>query len=79
LCACRTHKGTGERKMTLNLLRAVAHLPQEKAARQLNVGNTRFKAATRQLGMASWPYRKIKSIRNLKNVIEQNPELLGVS
>jgi hypothetical protein len=66
-------------EITLALLRAVAHLPPEKAAHELNVGNTRFKAAIRQLGMAAWPYRKIKSIRNLMNVIQQNPELLGVS
>lgn len=39
----RTHKGSGERKITLELLRQVGHLPQQQAADQLNIGNTRFK------------------------------------
>jgi hypothetical protein len=48
-------------------------------ALQLNVGNTRFKTAMRELGMRSWPYRKIKSIRNLINVVQTNPEQFHVS
>ncbi|KAH7624531.1 putative Protein RKD1 [Nannochloris sp. 'desiccata'] len=70
----RTHKGSGERVITLEHLKQVGHLPQQQAADHLNVGNTRFKMATRQLGMKAWPYRKIKSIRNLITVVEQNME-----
>jgi hypothetical protein len=57
----------------MEMLKQVGHLPQQQAADQLNVGNTRFKTATRQLGMRAWPYRKIKSIRNLISVVEENP------
>jgi len=69
---CRTHKGSGSRMITLDMLREVGHLPQQQAANALKVGNTRFKTATRQLGMQSWPYRKIKSIRNLILVVQKN-------
>lgn len=58
--------------ITLDMLREVGHLPQQQAANALKVGNTRFKTATRQLGMQSWPYRKIKSIRNLILVVQKN-------
>jgi hypothetical protein len=75
----RTHKGSGERVITLEHLKQVGHLPQQQAADHLNVGNTRFKMATRQLGMKAWPYRKIKSIRNLIFVVEQNTEYFPVS
>lgn len=75
----RTHKGSGERVITLEHLKQVGHLPQQQAADHLNVGNTRFKMATRQLGMKAWPYRKIKSIRNLITVVEQNMEYFPVS
>ena len=63
----------------MDLLKQVGHLPQQQAADQLNVGNTRFKMATRQLGMKAWPYRKIKSIRNLISVVEENQEYFSVS
>jgi hypothetical protein len=52
------------------MLRKVGHLPQQKAADALKIGNTRFKTATRELGMTGWPYRKIKSIKNLCSVVE---------
>lgn len=74
----RTHKGSGERTITVGLLRQVAHLPQQEAADRLNVGNTRFKTATRELGMQAWPYRKIKSIRNLLAVVKEDPDLFCV-
>lgn len=65
--------------ITLEHLKQVGHLPQQQAADFLNVGNTRFKMATRQLGMKAWPYRKIKSIRNLITVVEQNADYFPVS
>lgn len=61
------------------MLRQVGHLPQQQAANALKVGNTRFKTATRQLGMQSWPYRKIKSIRNLILVVQKNRNHFKVS
>lgn len=68
---------------TLPLVRgASTRLPfttKSSLALQLNVGNTRFKTAMRELGMSSWPYRKIKSIRNLVNVVQTNPEQFHVS
>lgn len=68
----RTHRGSGERLITIAHLKQVAHLCQQKAAERLNVGNTRFKTACRELGMRSWPYRKIKSVRSLKEAINTN-------
>lgn len=63
-------EGSGSRTITLDMLRKVGHLPQQKAADALKIGNTRFKTATRELGMTGWPYRKIKSIKNLSSVVE---------
>lgn len=73
----RTHKGSGDRHINLEMLKEVGHLPQQKAADALNIGNTRFKTATRQLGMKGWPYRKIKSILNLIKTIEEHREYFG--
>lgn len=73
----RTHKGSGDRHINLQMLQAVGHLPQQKAADALKIGNTRFKTATRQLGMKGWPYRKIKSILNLIKTIEDHREYFG--
>lgn len=73
----RTHKGSGTRVVTLEMLRAVGHLPQQQAADALKVGNTRFKTATRELGMNAWPYRKIKSVRNLITVVDKNRRYFG--
>lgn len=51
---CRTHKNSGERIITIELLRQVAHLPQQQAADKLNVGNTRFKVrSARHLNLIS--------------------------
>lgn len=52
----------------------MAHLSQERAAAALNVGNTRFKSACRELGVRSWPYRRIKSVRNLKATLLDHVE-----
>lgn len=60
--------------MTLEDLKRVAHLSQERAAAALNVGNTRFKSACRELGMRGWPYRKIKSVRSLLYAIQKEPD-----
>ena len=73
----RTHKGSGDRHINLQMLQEVGHLPQQKAADALKIGNTRFKTATRQLGMKGWPYRKIKSILNLIKTIEEHREYFG--
>lgn len=73
----RTHRGSGERLVSLSDLKNVAHLSQEKAAAALNVGNTRFKSACRELGMKGWPYRKIKSVRNLQLTVEENLGVVG--
>lgn len=73
----RTHRGSGSRTITLDMLKRVGHLPQQKAADALKIGNTRFKTATRQLGMSGWPYRKIKSIQNLIKIIEQHTKFFG--
>jgi hypothetical protein len=73
----RTHRGSGSRTITLDMLKRVGHLPQQKAADALKIGNTRFKTATRELGMSGWPYRKIKSIQNLIKIIEQHTKFFG--
>lgn len=70
----RTHRGSGERSITRNDLRSVAHLSQECAAAALHIGNTRFKSACRELGVRSWPYRRIKSVRSLKATLLDNME-----
>lgn len=73
----RTHKGSGDRHINFQMLQEVGHLPQQKAADALKIGNTRFKTVTRQLGMKGWPYRKIKSILNLIKTIEDHREYFG--
>lgn len=79
LSHCRTHKGTGERRVTREDLERVVHLCQQDAAHELNIGVTRFKTACRQLGFSSWPYRRIKSIRALKQTIQESGDLDPVS
>ncbi|KAL6774075.1 hypothetical protein ACKKBG_A23670 [Auxenochlorella protothecoides x Auxenochlorella symbiontica] len=74
MVSIRTHRGSGERQVTLEDLKRVAHLSQERAAAALNVGNTRFKSACRELGMRGWPYRKIKSVRSLLYAIQKEPD-----
>ena len=68
----RTHKGTGPRRITRADLERVVHLCQADAARALGIGVTRFKTACRQLGFKSWPYRKVKSVLNLRRVIAES-------
>lgn len=73
---CRTHKGTGERRVTRADLERVVHLSQQGAASALNIGVTRFKTVCRELGFKSWPYRKVKSVQNLKStIIETIPKV----
>ncbi|KQK08285.1 hypothetical protein BRADI_2g40920v3 [Brachypodium distachyon] len=46
-------------------LRKYFYMPITKAARELNVGLTVLKKRCRELGVARWPHRKMKSLRSL--------------
>eukprot|EP00887_Chlorella_sp_A99_P001569 scaffold8.g1569.t1 len=69
-----THKGSGQRRISIEDLRSVAHMPQLKAARELGIGATRFKMACKELGWHNWPYRKVHEIlEDEEKRILQNP------
>ncbi|XBI07724.1 hypothetical protein VPH35_135581 [Triticum aestivum] len=46
-------------------LRTYFYMPITKAAREMNVGLTVLKKRCRELGVARWPHRKMKSLRSL--------------
>ncbi|CAM0881377.1 unnamed protein product [Alopecurus aequalis] len=46
-------------------LRKYFYMPITKAAREMNVGLTVLKKRCRELGVARWPHRKMKSLRSL--------------
>jgi hypothetical protein len=46
-------------------LRKFFYMPITKAAREMNVGLTVLKKRCRELGVARWPHRKMKSLRSL--------------
>ena len=46
-------------------LRKYFYMPITKAAREMNVGLTVLKKRCRELGVARWPHRKMKSLRAL--------------
>ncbi|KAG8045023.1 hypothetical protein GUJ93_ZPchr0008g11447 [Zizania palustris] len=46
-------------------LRRYFYMPITRAAREMNVGLTVLKKRCRELGVARWPYRKIKSLKSL--------------
>ncbi|XP_052159469.1 uncharacterized protein LOC127776935 [Oryza glaberrima] len=46
-------------------LRRYFYMPITKAAREMNVGLTVLKKRCRELGVARWPHRKMKSLKSL--------------
>jgi hypothetical protein len=46
-------------------LRKYFYMPITRAARELNVGLTVLKKRCRELGIARWPHRKMKSLKSL--------------
>jgi hypothetical protein len=46
-------------------LRRYFYMPITRAAREMNVGLTVHKKRCRELGIARWPHRKIKSLKSL--------------
>ncbi|TVU34074.1 hypothetical protein EJB05_15900, partial [Eragrostis curvula] len=46
-------------------IRKYFYMPITKAAREMNVGLTVLKKRCRELGVARWPHRKMKSLRSL--------------
>ncbi|XP_062179189.1 uncharacterized protein LOC133883770 [Phragmites australis] len=49
----------------LDELRKYFYMPITKAAREMNVGLTVLKKRCRELGVARWPHRKMKSLKSL--------------
>ncbi|XP_059638748.1 protein RKD1-like [Cornus florida] len=54
------------------------YMPIAQAAKELNIGLTHFKKRCRELGISRWPHRKLTSLQNLiNNVQEMETEELG--
>jgi len=68
----RSHKGSGQRSIEMEDLKRVSHLPQARAAASLGLGATRFKSLLRELGLRGWPYRTVRSLRGMSEVISVN-------
>ncbi|GJN18666.1 hypothetical protein PR202_gb05849 [Eleusine coracana subsp. coracana] len=72
----RMRRSSGNRSVTvagktrldhigLDEIRKYFYMPITKAAREMNVGLTVLKKRCRELGVARWPHRKMKSLRAL--------------
>ncbi|KAF3324233.1 protein RKD1 [Carex littledalei] len=60
-----------ERVLTFEEVSQYFYMPIIQAARELNIGLTLLKKKCRELGIARWPHRKMKSMQTLiKNVQE---------
>ncbi|XP_024314653.1 protein RKD4-like [Brachypodium distachyon] len=55
----------------LDELRRYFYMPMTKAAQELNVGTTALKKRCRELGVARWPHRKMKSLRSLISNLQE--------
>ena len=51
-------------------LQELFHLPVSEASRVLGVGETVFKRLCRRLGVPSWPYRRVDSLRKIIQHVE---------
>lgn len=55
----------GSVTVTRERLQELFHLPVSEASRALGVGETVFKRLCRRLGVPSWPYRRVDSLRKI--------------
>ena len=45
---------------------------------KVNVCVTTFKIVLRELGMTNWPYRQIRRVKGMAQLVRNNPELFEV-
>ncbi|KAL6884563.1 hypothetical protein ACP4OV_010499 [Aristida adscensionis] len=60
-------------------LRRYFYMPIAKAAREMNVGLTVLKKRCRELGVARWPHRKMKSLKSLIHNVQEMGTKEGMS
>eukprot|EP00741_Cyanophora_paradoxa_P021939 tig00021428_g21177.t1 len=66
--AAPPHSGGAKRKrsgITLEAIEALYHLPLHRAAEQIGVSSSTLKLACRELGVLTWPHRRVKLEQSL--------------
>lgn len=67
-----TTRRDGALAPTMDDVAAVFHLPIDRAAKQLNVGQTWLKHMCREHGVPRWPFRKIQSLLSSAQRLEES-------